>query len=511
MASILAMVGCANDADFNKPALNKVEMSVVATNETSDDTRVSFKETIYDMVWNSDDQIGVYVASTNEKSTFTLSEMGEDKKSASFRAMITEPAAIDNYFAFYPATTTVSGTEAIFNLPAEVAGMSEPMLVASHKEVAMDQVALNFKPVTAVLELTLGFAADKVVLEGNNGEALSGACTFNLTDGSVSYPTGAASLTLTAPMQGANYLYLPAVELSKGYKITVWVGEQQMVQSVAFATGKSFKAGEVSTLAINEFKPVTISLCDVVTSYTLYTRGDSAANSTDAHTIAFNGNCSFSGISTTLVEECGVYYGSTKIVGTRSGKNFTVAAATGVAKGAHSVCAYVKAGGVEYKSAATTAYITGLPYSAPFNSAETATSAIFSADGWSGNDRCTVDNDSAYGYCIELQGGEKSGDTKRGYVISPEFPAPANVNITVAFDMGSTGGRASEIGVAAKNVNISNWSYASTISGNVNWTANSANLTITPSNPCVLIRTTQYKVFIYGYSRFRNFNFTYAF
>lgn len=405
------MVGCANDADFNKPALNKVEMSVVATNETSDDTRVSFKETIYDMVWNSGDQIGVYVASTNEKSTFTLSEMGEDKKSASFRAMITEPAATDNYFAFYPATTTVSGTEAIFNLPAEVAGMSEPMLVASHKEVAMDQVTLNFKPVTAVLELTLGFAADKVVLEGNNGEALSGVCTFNLTDGSVSYPTGAASLTLTAPMQGANYLYLPAVELSKGYKITVWVGEQQMVQSVAFATGKSFKAGEVSKLTINEFKPVTISLCDVVTSYTLYTRGDSAANSTDAHTIAFNGNCSFSGISTTLVEECGVYYGSNKVVGTRSGKEFSVESVTSVAQGSYEVRAYVKVGGVEYKSASTTAHITGLPFSQSLSGANPT--------GWSCSN--TVNQD---GFMFKYS---------EAYAISPAFHIPANISVVATF------------------------------------------------------------------------------
>jgi hypothetical protein len=291
--------------------------------------------------------------------------------------------------------------------------MIEPMLVASNKEVAMDQVALNFKPVTAVLELTLGFAADKVVLEGNNGEALSGACTFNLTDGSVSYPTGAASLTLTAPMQGANYLYLPAVELSKGYKVTVWVGEQQMVQSVAYATGKSFKAGEVSTLAINEFKPVTISLCDVVTSYTLYTRGDSAANSTDAHTIAFNGNCSFSGISTTLVDECGVYYGSTKVVGTKNGKEFSLESVGNVTKGSYEVYAYVRANGVTYKSASTTVHITGLPFSQSLSGANPS--------GWSVSN--TLDQNG-----FMLRSGES-------YAISPEFNIPAATNVTATFSM----------------------------------------------------------------------------
>ena len=414
MASILAMVGCAKNSDFdNTTSRNRVEMTVLAAEQAPETSRVAFSGAITNMVWEANDQIGVHVASTGETATFVVKELSQDGKQATFRAIIDEPAAIDSYYAFYPSTSTVSGSEAIFNLPAETTGAGAPLLVASNQEVVMNQVALNFKPVTAILELTLGFAADKVVIEGNNGEALSGECKFNFADGSVSYPTGAASLTLTSPLQGANYLYLPAVELSKGYKVTVWVGEQQMVQSVAYATGKSFKAGEVSTLAINEFKPVTVNLCDVVTSYTLYTRGDSSANSTDAYTIAFNGSCSFSGISTTLVEECGVYCGSTKVVGTRSGKEFTVTAATGVAKGAHSVCAYVKAGGVEYKSAATTAYITGLPFSQELEGANPT--------GWSCSN--TLDQNG-----FMMRSGE-------AYAISPAFYIPTNTNINATFSM----------------------------------------------------------------------------
>ncbi len=511
-ASILTVVGCAKDSEFgNEQTRNRVQMTISAVKEVADDTRIEFNNSVYDMLWEADDQIGVYVAGTGEKATFELSQLGDDRKSARFSAEIDEPNATDDYYAFYPANTEISGTNVNFVIPAETEGVTTPYLVAAAESVAMTDVELNFKPVTALLELSLGFAADKVIVEGNNGESLAGVYSYNIATGTPNAMSGSKSVTLTSPAAGVHYLYMPAITLEKGYKITVEVGGQKMIKSANYSSGKTFVAGEVTSLNIDTFEPVTITLADVVTTYTMYTRGDQSANSSDAHTIWFNGNCSFSGISTTLIEEVGVCYGTQKIVGTLSGKNFTVANATNVSKGAYDVYAYVRVGGVEYKSAVTKAYITGLPYSAPFNDAATATSSVFASEGWTGNDRYSLGKDTSYDYCVKLKGGEKSGDSKRGYVISPEFPVPADVNVNVTVELGSMGGKDTEIGVASKSVSIGSWSYSSMISTDVTYKTTTTRVTISSQNPCVLFRTTQYKFIVYGFTYMRNFDFQYAF
>ena len=412
MASILAMVGCAKNADFdNVNSRNRVEMTVSAAQEATEISRVAFNGAVTDMIWEANDKIGVHIASTGENATFTVSELSDDNESAIFRAVIDEPAAIDNYYAFYPATTPVSGTNVTFELPAETTGAGAPYLVASCEEAAMSEVALTFKPATALLQLTLGFAADKVVVESNNGEYISGQMVYNLASKEASIATGSNSVALTSPAAGTHFLYMPEVTLANGYKVIVTCGDKQMVKSVSYGKEKKFVAGEITSLTISDFEAVSVSLCDVVTSYTLYTRGDSAANSTDAHTIAFNGNCSFSGISATLVDECGVYYGSTKVVGTKSGKTFSLESVGNVTKGSYEVYAYVRANGVTYKSASTTIHITGLPFSQSLSGANPT--------GWSCSN--TVDQD---GFMFKYS---------EAYAISPAFHIPANVNVTATF------------------------------------------------------------------------------
>lgn len=414
-ASILAIVGCAKNADFdNVTTRNRVEMTVSATQNMSETSRVAFNGAITDMIWEANDKIGVHIVSTNETATFAVSELSDDAQSARFSSIIDEPAATDSYYAFYPATTEVSGTNVNFVIPAETEGAGAPYLVAAAEGVAMSDVNFTFKPVTALLELTLGFDADKVIIESSNGEHLAGILTYNCANGALTQPSTSTSITLTSPVAGTHYLYVPEVSLAKGYKVTVVRGDQQMIKSVGYNTGKNFVAGEVSSLTISSFEAVSVSLCDVYTNYTLYTRGDSSANSTDGHTIFFSGKCSFTGISNTLVEEVGVYYGSTKITATRSGKEFTVSNVTNVAQGSYNVYAYVKANGVTYKSAVTAAHITGLPYSISFGNTATPS-------GWTVNNTLNQDG-------FMLRSGES-------YAISPAFHIPASTKVTATFSM----------------------------------------------------------------------------
>lgn len=418
MLMLLATVGCTRSEFGDKPVRNRIEMSVAAEREIADDTRIEFNGSIYDMLWEADDQIGVFIAGTGEKANFAVSELGDDRKSARFRAEIYEPDATDDYFAFYPATTPFNGSIASFVLPNETSGATFPMLVASHEGASRHDVSLTFKPVTAVLALTLGFDADKVVVESNNGESLSGVCAYNFGSNTIQQPMGSTSITLTTATAGTHYLHLPEITLSKGYKVIVEKGGTRMIKSVGYGKEKRFVAGEVTTLAIQTFEPVSV-MCDVYTSYTLYKRGDSSANSKDAGTIYFNG-CSYSGVSSTLVEECGVYDGSTAVEATANGKTFNIDNRSGLGQGSYKVYAYIKlVDGSEYRSAEQTVYITGLPYSIDCKGV-----SYSSAAGWSTTGTVSDYYGWRFAYWYIL-----SGDTKFGELYSPTFYAPEKINV----------------------------------------------------------------------------------
>ncbi len=435
MASILAMAGCAKNTEFdNAPARNRVEMTVSTVRENpaeqNDATRIAFDGSIYNMVWTSTDQIAVHIGSTNETATFKMDVLGDDGKSARFRAEVYEPEALDDYYAFYPASTGISGTNVNFVLAATTTGATVPYLVASHENVAMGDVELDFKPVTALLELTLGFAADKVVIEGNNGEYLAGILTYNCANGTITQPSGSTSITLTSPAAGTHYLYVPEVTLSKGYKVTVTVGDQQMIKTVSYGKEKKFVAGEVTPLSIPSFEGVAVNLCDVYTTYTLAQRKDSEANNTaNTNIIFFNGNCSYAGISSTLVKECGVNINGSPITATATNKQFSIDNQTNKGQGAYTVYAYVTTiDGTTYQSAPTTVYITGLPYTVNCknvtygNAGWTATGTVANEYGWR----------MAYWY-----GSSVTPNQQFGEFFSPTFYAPVDVNVqytaTVAY------------------------------------------------------------------------------
>ncbi|MBQ3247433.1 MAG: fimbrillin family protein [Alistipes sp.] len=496
MLSLFAMVSCAKSDLDNTPTRNRVQMSVSAVEGNNDNTRIEFNNSVYDMLWEADDQIGVFIAGTGEKATFTVSELSDDRKSARFSAEIYEPNAKDSYYAFYPATTPFGGSIASFVLPAETSGADAPLLVASVEDVAMNDVALSFKSVTAVLRLTLGFAADKVVIEGNNGEHLAGVYAYNLATDTPNAIAGSATITLTsANAKQPYYLYIPAINLEKGYKVTVEVDGQKMIKSVGYASGKKFAAGEVSNLNIDTFEPISVTLGDTKTSYSYYLEGNSAtANSTDANTILFNGISTFSGISSTLVDEVGVYYGNKKIVGTLSGKSFTVANATGLSRGSYDVCAYVKVGDVEYKSATTRVHITGLPYEAD----------------WRSNDYSdwTYVNTSDSGNYVLYPTGKTSA------VISPAFHIPASLQVMTKLAMVTN---STSIGnylrtyinpcaAGTKSTNMSGTYVDVTMvnefnpssHSNVDWTSCNTAFTLTSSTPCLNYSHKEFMLFTSG-------------
>ena len=489
MFLLLAVVGCSQSELDSETTRNRIEMSVSAMKDVAADTRIEFDGGIYDMLWEADDQIGVFIVGTGEKATFTVSELGEDRKSARFRAEIYEPNDTDDYYAFYPATTPFNGSIVSFVLPNETTGATTPMLVASHEATSRYEVNLNFRPITAVLELTLGFDADKVVVESNNGESLAGVCAYNFGSNTIQQPVGSTSVTLISPSAGTHYLYMPEVTLSNGYKVIVEKDGAQMIKSVGYGKEKRFVAGEVTTLSIPSFEAVTVT-CDAYTSYTLYKRGDSSANSKNAGTIYFNG-CSYAGISSTLVKECGVYVGSEKIVATANGKNFNIDNRTGLSKGSYQVYAYIKTiDGTEYKSATQTLYITGLPYS--INCKDVS---IDSASGWSKTGTVTDYYGWRFAYWYIL-----GGDTKFGELYSPTFYAPENINIkytaSVCYYTSGVGGNTKTLYSGVTTGTTPAKTFSDKMSRKTsNWTPRDSSFTDYP-HTTVLPTGNQYRIYV---------------
>ena len=95
MASILAMVGCAENKEFdNQVGGNRVEMTVSAVKDAGELSRVAFNGGITDMIWEADDHIGVHVASTGQTANFSVKELSSDAQTARFCADIYEPEAV---------------------------------------------------------------------------------------------------------------------------------------------------------------------------------------------------------------------------------------------------------------------------------------------------------------------------------------------------------------------------------------------------------------------------------
>jgi hypothetical protein len=491
MVSILAMVGCSKNSEFeNEQTRNRVEMTIsAAQNEIS---RVAFNGGITDMIWEANDQVGVYIAGTGELANFAVCELSDDSQTARFRAEIYEPEALDDYYAFYPATTGRNQTNVYFILPEETTGATTPYLVASHLNTDRYHVELNFRPVTALLELNLGFAADKVVVESINGESLAGVLTYNCADGTITQPAGASSVALTSPAAGTHYLHLPEVTLAKGYKVTVTKGGAQMIKTVSYGKEKKFVAGEVTPLSIASFEGVAVNLGRNYTSYTLFKEGNAQANSVDAGTIYFEGDCSFAGISSTLVKECGVNINGSNITATASNKKFSIANQTGKGQGTYKVYAYIKTvDGTVYKSAEQTHYITGLPYSISFGNTT-------SPSGWS------VGN-TMIGKTLTHSFNIFSFGEGNAYAISPSFYIPQNISVTATFKMYAyvtsnkiIGGArftpavyigASTTDVASNKVATLSSQINTYGTATVNWSYPAATVTMTPSVNKVCVHT----------------------
>lgn len=334
-------------------------------------------------IWELNDKLA-FTPAGGAQCTLSATSVSEDGKSATFEGEGASFPGVTTFYAAYPSKTTVTANGiAMFNISNEQDGSAQSamLLYGEGVRTSNTEIEVGFRPVAAILHVTTTEKMDRIVIESCNNENIAGSF-FN--DGTFS----GYSTSITVDPEGTSndfYVALPAgISLSKGYKIHYYRSNtnEQMLYTYHYNSGTSFEGGKGYKVNFTRaWSPISVNL-GARSSHAFYEDGKiTEANACNAETIYFsnttaNGvalNCasSYSGISSTLVEECGFSIDGTEYKATYDSatKTFSIANTTGLSWGtSRTVSAYIKIkGGDKIWATTRTMNITGLPYKADGN------------------------------------------------------------------------------------------------------------------------------------------------
>ena len=365
LLAVCALAASCTKTDEPATAPRKTEQVSIGATITSgytsaEGTRVSLDASTGKAAWQNGDRIGIKVASDNTAQTDVLST--ED--CLTFCGTIASPAydSGDRIYAAYPASA-ISAKSAVFTVETEQDGaLPSPMMVATHEVTggsSAADISLKFRQAGALLMLTTDTKMDRIAVSAIGSEDVAGTYTFDFTNGTTSC-SGSKSIAIT-PASTTVFIHMPAVSFSKGLCLTLTSGSQTMIQSYSSIT--ALEAGKAYSLGSLVFKPATVTLGDVSTSYTK--NGTvSKTNDIGGSEMRF-GECSFSGISNAMVAQTGIEYNGTQAAAERNGKTFAPATLTGLDWTSYKVRAYVKTVDDQmFYSPEKSAVVTGIPYTA---------------------------------------------------------------------------------------------------------------------------------------------------
>ncbi len=464
-------------------------------------------------MWESNDKLA-FAPAGGTQCTLTATSVSSDGKTATFEGEGASFPGVTTFYAAYPSTAAIAadGT-ATYSIASTQDGSaaSAMLLYGEGVRTSNTEIEISFVPVAAILHVTTGDAMDRIVVESCNGENIAGTFT------SAGVFSGSGSAITIDPAGSANdfYVALPAATLAKGYKIRYYKdagSDAQMLYSYNYNNGTSFEAGKGYKVNFTrEWSPVSVTL-GARSSYSFYEDGKiTEANACNAETIYFsnttvNGvalNCasSFSGISSTMVSECGFIIDNIETPATYDSatKTFSIANKSGLTWGTNkmTVSAYIKHNGnIIAQSAPRTMHITGLPYNQTNFYGVTSMPSGWTITGdysWSSYWWGTSGDGNNY---LRMKGANESS---RAYVLSPEFQIPSSLNISTITDYyfySSTTGQTGSICIKASGKNVdrnmpssSTYSTKSTISFNAfgDYSDLKYVLTLTPNTPHVAI------------------------
>lgn len=438
LAAVAAMVGCSKENTHTDVAVE--DNFTINASILTHDTRVTVGgDQFTEVSWEAGDKIRVESAGG-----FNADLVAETSGRENIRFVCDAypVAATDTYYAVYPSSNISEATVTFYcdNQP----GDDVAALVAKAENVNSSKIEMTFKPVNALLHVKVSGVSSLSKAEFvsySSTKTLPETFTYDYTNGAIEHNGSRTSYEVSNPAVGGFFFSLPAdLDMSEGYVVRL-TDANGNVCSKAYE-GKTFAEATTTRVAIEWSQP-TVTL-GAKTSYSYYLAGYPATANSCANTDIFfvtgkNGeSCasSYAGVQDAMISDLGYEvdgttytYSAGQVSWDKAANTFCInetpsySTAWGEKTG---IKAFIVVNGKRVYST-NNVWLTGLPYS--YNFVDGSLDAYRSA-GWSTNGDLRVANQTQAGHDAKLVlYSNLSGQKAYGYIVSPEFFVPNNVNV----------------------------------------------------------------------------------
>lgn len=468
LAVVAAMVGCQH---ADEPMVNANDNKIVVNASiVTDDTRVTVGgENYTEVSWEEGDVIRL----ESEKGlNTTLTATASGKSGVRFEGEGSPVADFDTYYAVYPNMNVSNGTITLYY--AEQSGDDVALLVAAPVEGSLAGLQMSFSPVNALLHVKVNggvqLAKAEFINYGTETDPNTGKLeykdiystfTYNYKEDSITFNEKASALVVNSPSADGFFFRLaPGLDMSEGYIIRL-TDVNGNVCSKAY-NGKIFERGTTTRVDFNWTTPsVTLG---AKTSYSYYAAGYPATANSCVNTDIFfvtgkNGeSCasSYADVQDAMISDVGYVidgveftWSEDKVSWDKENNTFCIKeepkSYNKELGEKTAIKAFVVVEGKKYYSN-NNLWLTGLPYSYNFVKGSLDK---YRSDGWSTNDDLRVANQSQSGCDVKLVlYSNLAGQKAYGYIVSPEFFVPNNVNVQpqIVRNVYATSGEISQTG-----------------------------------------------------------------
>ena len=439
LAAVAAMVGCSKE---NTPAdvIPQDNFTINASIEV-EDTRVTVGgENFTEVSWKVGDMIRLE-SDKGYKGDLTATDSG--RTAIKFKGDAYPVATSDTYYAVYPSSN-ISDAKVTFYLDNQP-GDDVAALVAKAENVKSNNIDMTFKPVNSLLHVSVSGVSSLTKAEFysyTTGKTLPETFTYDYTEDSITTNGSRASYEVTNPSAEGFFFSLPAdLDMSEGYVVRL-TDTNGNVCTKAYV-GKKFVRASTTRVDF-EWTTPTVTL-GAKTSYSYYLAGYPAtANSCKNTDIFFvtgkNGeSCasSYAGVQDAMITDLGYEvdgatytYSAGQVSWDKAANTFCINEAPSYSTDwgeKTGIKAFVVVEGKKVVYSTNTVWLTGLPYD--YNFVDGSLDKYRSAS-WSTNGSLRVANQSQVGHDKKLVLYSNLGlQTANGYIVSPEFFVPNNVDI----------------------------------------------------------------------------------
>ncbi len=238
MAALLTIAGCAQQEELVSADLGATNAPEFGVGIETSRVAVAEDGENYVMSWAADDRVSVFFnAGGNSEYKFT----GETGATSGVIKAVNAPQGelLPNYYAIYPYAegNTLAGDVLSFTLPAEQQYIPNTFAPGVNTMVATttDEIKSNFSFSNVCGYLRLKVYGDATIksikVEGNNGEIIAGAATYDMANDKLTVTGDGKTITLvaedgikvgaTAEEATSFWFVIPASTFEKGFRTTI--------------------------------------------------------------------------------------------------------------------------------------------------------------------------------------------------------------------------------------------------------------------------------------------------